>query len=131
MNTQCTPIGLQIVIREKDAIMAEARLSVRVDTPTKQQAERVLDKLGMSMTTAINVFLKKITAVQGIPFSLTLERDAQLSKSAQALQQAAQSSVSRAIENQQANGHPSAYYDEEKHRPYLLKADGTRDYGIS
>lgn len=38
---------------------ATAKINVNTDPKTKQEAEKVFEAIGMNMTTAINVFLKK------------------------------------------------------------------------
>lgn len=47
-----------------------ANLNIRVDDALKGQAESVLSDLGLTMTTAVNVFLKQVVRCNGIPFSL-------------------------------------------------------------
>ena len=47
-----------------------ASVNTRVDFALKQQAEAVLDELGMSMATAMKLFLKQIVIQNGIPFEL-------------------------------------------------------------
>ena len=48
-------------------------LNVRTDKGVKEQAEMVFNELGLTMTTAINLFLKASIREQGIPFSLKLD----------------------------------------------------------
>lgn len=47
-----------------------ATITVRVDDSIKQQAEKLFDDLGLNMTSAINIFIKKALSVNGIPFDL-------------------------------------------------------------
>lgn len=47
-----------------------ANISIRVDDTLKQQSERVLDEIGLNMTTAVTAFLKQVVRVGGIPFDL-------------------------------------------------------------
>lgn len=47
-------------------------LNIRVDKTLKNDAENVLDEFGISMTTAITMFLKQVVREQGIPFDLHL-----------------------------------------------------------
>ena len=47
-----------------------ATVSTRVDDLTKAQAEKIADELGIPLSTAINVFLKKFVKNQGFPFSV-------------------------------------------------------------
>lgn len=47
-----------------------ATITVRVDDETKLQAEMLFEDLGLTMSTAVNIFLKKCLAVNGIPFEV-------------------------------------------------------------
>ena len=51
-----------------------SNLNIRVDKTLKNNAESVLDEFGISMTTAITMFLKQVVREQGIPFDLHLEK---------------------------------------------------------
>lgn len=51
----------------------EARIAARVNEKTKKDAEEILDKLGLSMSDAIGLFLKQLIVKRGIPFSITLD----------------------------------------------------------
>ena len=50
--------------------MAVTNLNVRVDENLKKRAEELLGELGMNMSTAINVFLRQLVRVNGIPFEI-------------------------------------------------------------
>lgn len=50
-----------------------AQISVRVDDDVKIGAERTFDAIGLSMSTAINVFLKACARENRIPFELTAD----------------------------------------------------------
>lgn len=45
-------------------------LSIEIDENLKNNAQEILDDLGLDMTTAIKMYLKKVNACQGIPFTL-------------------------------------------------------------
>ena len=47
-------------------------LNLRVNPTLKQDAESVLRRLGIPMSTAVDMFLHQIVLVGGIPFSVTL-----------------------------------------------------------
>lgn len=47
----------------------------RVQPEVKQEAEEVLGKLGISMSNAIDMFLRQIAIQKGIPFEMKLPRD--------------------------------------------------------
>lgn len=49
-----------------------ATLSLRVDPEVKQSAETVLSQLGLSMSTAVDMFLRQVSLVGGIPFQVIL-----------------------------------------------------------
>lgn len=53
--------------------MAQAQISLRVDEDVKREAERALNDIGLSMSAAINVFLKKVAREQRIPFELSAD----------------------------------------------------------
>ena len=46
----------------------------RVEPEIKEQAERVLDQLGISMSNAVGMFLRQVVLQQGIPFEMKLQR---------------------------------------------------------
>ena len=48
--------------------------SVRMDSEVKKQCEALYNDLGMTLTTAINVFLRQSFRVGGLPFELRQER---------------------------------------------------------
>ena len=52
--------------------MTKSTSTIRVSIPTdvKDEANDILNKLGLSMSTAINIFLKKFILVRGIPFEI-------------------------------------------------------------
>ena len=50
-----------------------AQISFRVDDDVKADAEKTLDAIGLSMSTALNVFVKKIAREKRIPFELTAD----------------------------------------------------------
>lgn len=50
-----------------------AQISLRVDDDVKRNAERTLDEIGLSMSTAINVFLKTVAREGRIPFELSVD----------------------------------------------------------
>ncbi|ATW24508.1 damage-inducible protein J [Candidatus Formimonas warabiya] len=48
-------------------------ISIRMDVELKKQAEQLFNELGMSMTTAFNIFLRQAVRQQRIPFDIALE----------------------------------------------------------
>ncbi|MDO4796976.1 MAG: type II toxin-antitoxin system RelB/DinJ family antitoxin [Coriobacteriales bacterium] len=49
-----------------------ATLNLRVDPEVKESAETVLSQLGLSMSTAIDLFLRQVSLTGGIPFKVAL-----------------------------------------------------------
>jgi DNA-damage-inducible protein J len=50
-----------------------AQISLRVDDEVKKNAEQTLDDIGLSMSTAINIFLKTVAREKRIPFELSAD----------------------------------------------------------
>ena len=45
-------------------------LNIRIDKTIKETSEKVFEDLGLNMTTAINMFLRQVIRVNGIPFEI-------------------------------------------------------------
>lgn len=45
-------------------------LNIRIDKKVKENSEKVFEDLGLTMTTAINIFLRQVIRVNGIPFEI-------------------------------------------------------------
>ena len=65
-----------------------ANVNIRVDDQLKKDAEKIFSELGLSMSTATNVFYKQVVRYGGIPFELRIsdpfysaENQARLQKS--------------------------------------------------
>ena len=52
-----------------------ASVFTRVDPRIKEQAEAVLEQLGISMSTAMGIFLQQIVLQRGIPFEMKLPQN--------------------------------------------------------
>ena len=53
--------------------MSTTNLNIRVDKEIKEHSEKIFNELGMSMSTAINLFLRATIRENGIPFALNLD----------------------------------------------------------
>lgn len=53
--------------------MATTNLNISTDKAIKDQAEKIFNELGLTMTTAVNMFLRTAIRENGIPFELKLE----------------------------------------------------------
>ena len=52
--------------------MATTLVQIRVDTSLKEQAATIYEGLGIDLSTAVRMFLKRSVLVNGIPFNMTL-----------------------------------------------------------
>lgn len=52
-----------------------ASVFTRVEPEIKTQAEQVLDRLGISMSNAVGMFLRQIVLQKGIPFEMKLPQE--------------------------------------------------------
>lgn len=50
-----------------------AQISLRVEDAVKREAETIFEEIGLSMTTAINIFLKAVAREKRIPFELSAD----------------------------------------------------------
>jgi addiction module RelB/DinJ family antitoxin len=51
----------------------DVRVTVRVDRDLKKCADSLFERLGMNMTTALNVFLRKAVEENAIPFPVSIK----------------------------------------------------------
>ncbi len=50
-----------------------ATFCLRMDDKVKEESEKIFSELGMNLTTAINVFLRKAIQTGGFPFDVRLD----------------------------------------------------------
>ena len=105
--------------------MSDTRLSVRVNSSIKRQADSVFTALGMNMSTGINIFLARMARSRAIPFLAELGGDS--------LEGRMRESVNAEISAIAASDSPVALYGNVQNRPYLEYPDGRRVYdnGVS
>ena len=48
-------------------------IQVRIDEKTKRSAKKVLDRVGLDMSSAIKLYLKQVSIRQGLPFTVLTE----------------------------------------------------------
>ena len=66
--------------------MAATLVQVRIDEDLKNQATAVYDALGIDLSTAVRMFLKRSVMVNGVPFSMVLsDSETKAEKAAKAL----------------------------------------------
>ena len=52
--------------------MAATNINIRTDSDIKAQAQEVLSKLGLDLTTAVNLFLRQVICKQSISFDISV-----------------------------------------------------------
>lgn len=52
-----------------------SNIFARVEPEIKEQAEQVLDRLGISMSNAVGMFLRQVVLQRGIPFEMKLPQE--------------------------------------------------------
>ena len=52
--------------------MSAANINIRTDSEIKTQAQDVLSKLGLDLTTAINLFLRQVICMQSVSFEVSV-----------------------------------------------------------
>lgn len=48
--------------------------TIRIEPEVKREATAVLDELGLSVSTAVNAFLKALVREQGMPFEMKVRK---------------------------------------------------------
>lgn len=53
--------------------MAQTLINFRIDETTKKQLEQICNELGITMSTAFNIFAKKVIREKRIPFDVSID----------------------------------------------------------
>lgn len=107
----------------------DTRVTIRVDRDLKERAETLLERMGLNMSTAVNIFLRKTVDESAIPFPVSVKTSGiGYNLSANDITDAFTIAVRDEITEKTRKGHPVARYDADKKQAYLEKADGTREY---
>ena len=53
--------------------MAQTLINFRIDEKTKKEMEEICNELGMTVTTALNIFIKKMIREKRIPFDVAID----------------------------------------------------------
>lgn len=53
--------------------MAQTLVNFRIDEATKKQMEQICSELGITMSTAFNIFAKKVIREKRIPFDVSID----------------------------------------------------------
>ncbi len=108
----------------------DIRVTIRVNRDLKESAEALFDYLGLNMSNAINIFLRKAVEQKGIPFPVKVDVDNQKLNmpNADEIASAFTIAVNQEIAQKHQKGLPIARYDTTSGRAYLENADGSREY---
>ena len=74
VRLQLASVCDKIQLKEARIMARTANVFARVEPEIKEQAERVLDQLGIPMSNAVGMFLRQIVLQKGIPFEMKLPR---------------------------------------------------------
>jgi addiction module RelB/DinJ family antitoxin len=107
----------------------DVQVSVRIDRNLKKEADVLFESIGLTMTSAVNVFLRKAVAERAIPFEVSAKNPPLAAGyTRDKLSRAFSLAVESAVAEQRRNGVPVALYDEERKQPYLEMPNGERQY---
>lgn len=74
--------------------MATTLIQFRIDDDLKKQATAVYDALGIDLSTAVRMFLKRSVMVNGVPFDMTLPKsEFKAERAARALQELSEDAI--------------------------------------
>jgi DNA-damage-inducible protein J len=106
----------------------DVRVTIRVNRELKESAEALFDYLGLNMSNAVNIFLRKAVDQKGIPFSVNAGTQGFTGLNSNEVTKLFNDAVKQDIAKKQSNGLPVARYDKKSKRAYLENTDGTREY---
>lgn len=110
-------------------IQRDIRVTFRVDRDLKEQAEGLFERMGLNMSTALNVFLRRAVDEEAIPFAISAKKNGfGYGKSSKDITNAFTAAVRNEISENQRKGLPVARYDTVKKQAYLEMPDGSREY---
>jgi len=104
----------------------DVRVTVRVNRELKEDAETLFNYLGLNMSNAVNIFLRKAVDQKGIPFSINTVNQGIAGMSADKVTKTFHNAVKKDITKKRKKGLPIARYDAKSKREYLENADETR-----
>lgn len=62
-----------MLVKAGDSMARTTQVSFRIDEDVKRKAERALDDMGLTMSAAITIFLKKVGREHRIPFEVSAD----------------------------------------------------------
>jgi len=110
-------------------VQQDVRVTFRIDKELKERAERLFENLGMNMSTALNVFLRKSVEEAAIPFPVSSKSPLfGAGNMPDEITRVFISAVDNEIAKKEQNEYPVARYDIIRKEAYLQVADGKREY---
>ena len=106
----------------------EVRVTIRVNRELKENAEALFSYLGLNMSNAVNIFLRKAVDQKGIPFPVNVGNQGVGGLSNEEITKVFINAVEQDIARKQKKGLSVARYDIETEQAYLENTDGTREY---
>ena len=106
----------------------DVRVTIRINRELKEEAEELFEYLGLNISNAINIFLRKAVDQKGIPFPVNTGNQEFAGLGINEVTKMFNNAVKHDIEKKLKNGIPVARYDKELGRAYLENANGLREY---
>jgi addiction module RelB/DinJ family antitoxin len=106
----------------------DVRVTIRVNRELKENAEALFDYLGLNMSNAVNIFLRKTVDQRGIPFQVNADSQGFAELGVKEVTGVFKKAVKQDIAKKQKKGLPIARYDKKSGRAYLENTDGSREY---
>ena len=107
----------------------DVRVTIRVDKDLKENADSLFERLGLNMSVAFNMFLRKAVNEKAIPFPVSVYNSGfGHGLSAENITHSFNTAVQNDIKVNQQNGWPIAKYDTNRKQAYLELPNGSREY---
>ena len=106
----------------------DVRVTIRVNRKLKESADALFDYLGLNMSNAVNIFLRKAVVQRGIPFPVNIDTQGFGGLSSDEVTWAFNDIVKQDIIDKQKKKLPIARYDTESGRAFIENPDGSREY---
>jgi DNA-damage-inducible protein J len=121
-------IIIDYILLKEDVMTQDVRVTIRVDRELKEDAEALFDYLGINMSNAVNIFLRKAVDQRGIPFPVNTGNYGFTGLNADEVTKLFNNAVKQDIARKQEKELPVARYDKKSGKAYLEYANGTREY---
>jgi len=111
------------------SLQADVRVTVRVEKDLKDSADFLFERLGLNMSVAFNMFLRKAVSEDAIPFPVSIGSSGiGNGLSVGNITSSFNDAVKNDVTANKLRGLPVAKYDSVEKQAYLESIDGTREY---